>query len=87
MTTTFTTADAHKAIRSGSVNVPDKEGFTALHRAAQHGLHETIPALLAAGADPAARTMRYEKTPWQLATERGYHITARIIRTTSGIIA
>ena len=42
--------------RGASVGAVDGEGFTALHHAAFHGRREAALALLAAGADPAARS-------------------------------
>jgi ankyrin repeat protein len=53
------------------VNARQRHGYTPLHAAAQNGDAEMTEMLLAAGADPSARTDDGQ-TPADLATASGH---------------
>ncbi len=57
-------------------NVPQGDGMTALHWAAERGQTDIAAALLAAGARPAATTRLGAYTPLHLAARRGHEAVA-----------
>jgi ankyrin repeat protein len=59
-------------------NVVQQRGFTPLHEAALRGHAELVRLLLAHGADPAARN-EDERTPADLARERGLAAIASLL--------
>jgi ankyrin repeat protein len=61
------------------VNATQRNGFTPLHEAAQHGDDELVELLLSAGADPTARTDAGD-TPADTAEAAGHVDVARRVR-------
>ncbi|MDP2438201.1 MAG: ankyrin repeat domain-containing protein, partial [archaeon] len=53
------------SLRPESVHLPNARGWTPLHSAAERGCREAVHSLLEMGADPTARTHRFE-TPMML---------------------
>ena len=61
------------------VNAVQRDGYTPLHAAAQHGDDELVELFLSAGADPAAR-IADGSTPADLAEAAGHPDVARRLR-------
>ncbi len=62
-----------------SFDLLDKEGFSAVHRAASGGHVKAVETLLEAGADVNVRQETYQGTPLQYAANEGHAEVAKIL--------
>jgi ankyrin repeat protein len=65
--------------QGASVNVPEGDGMTALHWAAEHGDEDMTALLLKSGADPSAVTRVGAHTPLHVAAKGGREAVVRLL--------